>query len=689
MRISVWPALAAAVSVLATGGAAWADEGMWTFDNFPSAQVKQKYGVVIDQAWLDRVRAGTARIPGCSASVVSPQGLVLTNYHCVATCVQNLSTAGRDFLKDGYSALPADEKRCPGMWLEILTSITDVTGRVKAAGAGKTGAELVKAIDAAGAAAEKEGCTGKAGHRCQVISFYGGGQYKLYDFRRYDDVRMVLAPEFKTGFFGGDPDNFNFPRYNLDFGLVRIYDGGKPVQAPWRLKWNPETPKPGEPVFVVGNPGATERLLTVSELEIRRDMILPLTTIRASERRGRIIRFSEESPENARVSQDVLEFLENGYKVNYGRLQALHDPAFFATKVEEEKSLRARVAADPALARTVGDPWAEIASAQAAERELYLPYTTLEGGPPGSQLFAWARQIVRAARAQALPADQRPAEFTEARLAQAQQALVAPRPIEPALEQLNLEFWLSKAREDLTVDDPVTKLLLGRESPESVSHAIVDKSRLGDPAERLRLWQGGLAAVQSSDDPMIRLALAIDPAAQALREQWRARVIGPTTSAKARIAQARFAVFGERLYPDATFSPRITYGAVEGWNERGKAIAPLTTLAGLFERATGQSPFDLPQSWYRGRDKAGLNLSTPFDVSASLDIIGGNSGSPTLNARGEVIGAAFDGNIHSLGGDYGYDPRLNRSASVTAAAIQEALLKVYDRPDLVRELNSR
>ena len=685
---AVFAAGVAALGLVGMSGPAAADEGMWTFDNFPSALVKQKYGVNIDRAWLDRVRAGSARIPGCSASVVSATGLTLTNYHCVAGCVQSLSTAQKDYLKEGYSALPAEEKKCPGMWLETLQAITDVSPEIRAHTAGKSGGEYIRALDEAQAAIEQRACAGKPEFHCQVISFYGGGQYKLYTFRRYDDVRLVLAPEFKTGFFGGDPDNFNFPRYNLDFGLVRIYEGGKPVAAPWHLRWNGAAPKAGEPIFVVGNPGSTQRLQTVAELELQRDFSLPRVVIRTSELRGRVIRFAEESPENQRVAQDVLEFLENGFKVNFGRLEALEDPAFFATKVAEERELRARLAADPKLAQEIGDPWTEMARVVQTSRDLAIPYAALDAGAgSGSALFNWARTLVRAANARALPAGQRPPEFSDTRMPAIERGLLAPRPVQPGLEQLNLEFWLSKSREALGADDPITRLLLGQDSPEHLSATLVAGTRLANPAERRRLFEGGLAAIQASDDPMIRYVLTLEPKAQALHAEWRAEVTGPSVAASARIAQARFAVYGEKVYPDATFSPRISYGAIEGWQERGKPVAPFTTFAGLFDRTTGQPPFDLPQAWFAAKSR--LNLNTPFDFSGSLDIIGGNSGSPTLNARGEVIGAVFDGNIHSLGGDYGYDARLNRSVSVTTAAIQEALEKVYGRPDLVRELNAR
>lgn len=684
-------ALLAGAAALALAGAAQtvsADEGMWTFDNFPSALVKQKYAVTIDQAWLDRVRSATGRINGCSASIVSPDGLVLTNYHCVAGCVQNLTTPQHDYLTNGYSAARAEERRCPGETMEVLQSITDVTPRVLGAGEGKSAADRDKAIQAAAAAVEIEVCGSKPGFRCQAVPLYGGAQYKLYQYRRYDDLRLVFAPEFKTGFFGGDPDNFNFPRYNLDFGLMRIYVDGKPLATPQHLRWNPEAPKPGQPIFVVGNPGGTERLKTVAELETQRDVVLPLIVAQSAELRGRLIRFTEESADNARIGEDPLNGMENTFKVFNGRLRALDDKAFFKTKIDEEADLRAKVAANPQLAKETGDPWAELSAVQGAVRDLYAPYTMLESAAGrSSKLYRWARQIVRGAAERPKPSADRLPEFSDSRLPQVEHALFAEAPVEPGLEELNLEFWLSKTREALTADDPAVRRMLGKESPENLAHRLVSETKLADPAVRRALWQGGEAAVAASNDPLIQFVRATDPDARDVRTQWEARVKGPTEQASRRIAHARFVVYGDKVYPDATFTPRITYGAVEGWVERGKPVYPVTTFKGLYARATGQPPFDLTPRWTAAENR--LNLATPFDFSGTLDIIGGNSGSPTLDARGDVIGAVFDGNIHSLGGDYGYDPRVNRSVSVTAAAIQEALLKVYDRPDLVQELNAK
>lgn len=668
----------------AASAPAWADEGMWTFDNFPSARVKAAYGVDIDQAWLNHVQQAAVRLStGCSASLVSGRGLVLTNNHCVAECAQDLSSPEHDYYTHGYIAATAgDEKKCAGMQAEILTQISDVTPRVTAAGAGLSGDALVKARTAVASTIEKEGCPDTALYRCQVVNLYHGGQYKLYKYRKYSDVRLIFSPGVQTAFFGGDPDNFNFPRYDLDSAFVRLYENGAPVATPNHLKWNSAPPRAGEPVFVAGNPGGTDRQLTISELETQRDLVLPVTALLASEARGRLIRFGEESAENRRIAQDALFGLENSYKVYYGRLFTLNDAAFMAGKRADEAALRQKAGA---LASGPNDPWAAIAAAQQQERALYLPYRFVERGPAGSQLFGYAKALVRAAAERAKPSAERLPGYSDSQLPLLEKRVLDPVPVYPSLEQLFLEFWLSKAREYLTADDPDTKLLLGRDSPEALS-ARLAQSRLGDPAVRRALWDGGMAAVQASTDPMIQYVLRIDPEARRLLTAWNERVDGPSTAASEAIARARFRAYGTSTYPDATFTLRLSYGKIAGWNERGREVPPFTTFSGLYERATGQPPFDLDPRWVAARGK--LNPSTIFDISTTNDIIGGNSGSPLVNARGEVIGAIFDGNIHSLGGDYGYDPALNRAVAVSTAAVSEALRKVYGADALAAELDA-
>ena len=677
-----------AVVLLAT--VARADEGMWTFDNFPSAAVKQKYNITIDQAWLDRVRGAAVRLSsGCSASVVSGAGLVLTNHHCIRACAQNLSTAQTNYIQDGFSAVRReDEKLCAGMQAEILTSISDVTPAISKAAAGKTGQDFIKARDAQIAVIEKTGCAGREVlFRCQVVTLYQGGQYKLYTFRKYSDVRLVAAPEMQTAFFGGDSDNFNFPRYDLDFSFVRLYENGAPIASPDHLTWSVDAPKEGEPVFVAGNPGSTSRLLTAEQLETLRDVSLPTTLVLYSELRGRLIRFSSESAEHARIADDVLFGVENSYKSFRGQEKALVTPSLIAAKRKSDQQLRAALAKKPALAKGIGDPWAVVAHAQIDLRALYAPYTFMETRAGiQSQLFGYARALVRAAQEKTKPNGERLPEYTDSQLGLLQKRLLDAEPVYPELEQLALEFWLSKLREMLTADSAGTKIFLGKDSPETLA-ARLARSKLGDPALRKGLWDGGLAAINASDDPMIRYVLATDAASRDVRKQYETRVRGPIESAAQKIAQARFAINGANTYPDATFSLRLSYGKVAGWNNNGIQVPAFTRFGGLWERATGQFPFNLMPRWAQGQSKVDPNIV--FDFISTNDIVGGNSGSPVIDVQGRVVGAAFDGNIDSLGGSFGYDGAVNRTVSVSTAAITEGLRKIYGNEALVAELTAK
>jgi hypothetical protein len=680
----------AAAGLIAIAGPAAADEGMWTFDHFPAARVAEAYGVKIDQKWLDRVQAASVRLSvGCSASVVSKDGLVLTNNHCVLDCAQALSTAQHDYVTNAFlTEARTEEKTCPGLNAEILVSITDLTRQISQATAGKTGQDFVRAREAARAAAEESACGKDPKFHCQLVTLYRGGQYKLYKYRKYSDVRLVFAPEYDAAFFGGDPDNFNFPRYDLDVGFLRLYEGGKPVATPQHLTWLTRAPKENELVFVSGNPGGTDRQMTIAQLEAQRDVALPISQLQRSELRGRLIRFSEESPEFKRIATDGLTTLENSFKVYFGRQQALNDRAFMDKKRAEEAELRAKVAADPKLAAEIGDPWAEIAKAQAAYADQYVRYRQLELTAGGSSLlFGYARDIVRGAQERAKPSAERLPEFADVRLPLVARDLLEARPVDAPLEQLYLEFWLAKTREYLTVDDPASQLLLGKESPEGLSARLVSGTKLADPAVRKALWDGGLAAVQASTDPLIQFVLKTDAPARQARSKWEATVSGPTDRASERLARARFAVYGDAVYPDATFTLRLSYGKVTGWTYRGTTVPWFTTFKGLYERATGAEPFKLAPRWVDAQAK--LDPNTVFDFVTTNDIIGGNSGSPVVNAEGEVLGAAFDGNIHSLGGDYGYDGSINRTVVVSTAAATEALDKVYGRAALVKELTAR
>lgn len=671
----------ALIAALALASAARADEGMWTFDNFPAATVKARYGVAIDQAWLDHVRRSTARLStGCSASIVSSGGLVLSNHHCVRACAQQLSTPRKDYVAEGFDAVrPEDERLCPGMQAEVLESIADVTATVKETTQGLDGEAFVKARDAAAARLERDGCTGKGeDHRCQVITLYQGGRYALYTYRIYRDVRLVFAPEQAIAKFGGDPDNFNFPRYGLDFSLVRLYQNGKPLAKAEHLVWSAAAPVAGEPTFIVGNPGRTSRQLTAEELVFARDVQTPAALLFFGELRGRVVRFAQESPEHARIAHSLLLGLDNGYKGLLGQQGALTDPALIATKA----------AADKALSATASeDPWRAIANTLPAGRERFPAYTTTEARAGyGSDLYRWARNLVRAAAEREKPNAARLREYTETRLPLVRKETLDPAPVYPELEELVLGYWLSKLREQLTADAPETRAFLGRDSPEHLA-AMLAQSHLGDAATRAALWDGGWKAIQASDDPMIRFVLATDPVARAARAGWEAEVSGPLERAHQHIAALKFARNGAADYPDATFSARITFGHVTGWKERGAEVEPFTTWAGVWDRATGQPPYDLPPRWVNAR--ARMNPKGVLDLITDNDIIGGNSGSPLINAKGEVIGAAFDGNIHSLGGNFGWDEATNRAVSVSTAAITEALKKIYNEDRLIAELTSR
>ena len=667
-----------------------ADEGMWTFDNFPAAAVRAKYDVNIDRAWLDHVRGAAVRLAtGCSASIVSGTGLVLTNHHCVRSCAQDLSTDKADYIRDGFSALKReDEMSCPGMQAEVLLSTVDVTARIAAATRGKPPGEFKAALDAQIAAIEKDGCAGhETVERCEVITLYGGGRYRLYVYRKYTDVRLVFAPEAQMAFFGGDPDNFNFPRYDFDCAFVRLYENGAPVATPDHLIWRDSPPVEGETIFVAGNPGTTQRLLTAEQLESLRDIDLPNALLAYSELRGRLVRFAEESPDHRRAADDLLFGVENTFKSMRGQEQALVDPRLIAASHAFDAALRARVAKDPKLANEIGDPWSEIADAQRARKELNARfYFTERLAAPGSDLFAYGRAIVRAVEERTKPNGARLPEYGESRLPLIEKTVLDARPISSELEAAALEFWLSKLRENLRADSDATRTFLAGQSPELLA-ATLSKSQLSDPAYRKQLWDGGIAALTASNDPMIRFVLATDPVSRAIRKEYEDRVTNPTARAAERIARARFAVFGTRTYPDATFSLRLTYGKIEGWTDNGVAVPAVTRFEGLWTHATGQFPYQLAPLW-AGAANA-VDPKTIFDFVSDADIIGGNSGSPVIDAQGRVIGAIFDGNIESLGGAFGFDDSVQRAVAVSTAAITEALRNVYKNQPLVAELTGK
>nr|WP_294848825.1 S46 family peptidase [uncultured Sphingomonas sp.] len=659
-----------------------ANEGMWTFDAFPAAKLKAEEGWAPDQAWLDRARLSAVRLTGgCSASFVSSSALILTNQHCVAECLADLSAPGHDLLKSGYVAQArGEERKCPGQQAEVLTTIRDVTGNVKAAIGTLSGEQAVKARTAAIAAIESAGCTDLEKMRCQVVKLYGGGQYKLYTFRKYSDVRIVWAPEDEASKFGGDPDNYNFPRYALDASFLRAYENGKPVATPQHLKWTGREPVDGELVFVVGNPGSTQRGLTMSELAYQREVNLPVTLATQAELRGRLIEAMGDDPEKRREGTDLLYGIENNLKRTIGRVKALNDPAFYSMLDKREGDLKAKSAGNAAI----GDPWTSVSQAIGELRNIDAERRF---ATPDGELFDYAMALVRAGQERAKPDSERLPGYSASALPLLQKQLLDAKPIAAWRDELLMRWSLSKAREYLGADHAQTRLLLGRESPEGLAHRLVSGTTLADPAVRKALWDGGSAAVDASTDPMIVYARSVEANDRALIKRYDEKVDGPLTAARAKLADARFSAYGDSVYPDATFSLRITYGHVGGWTENGVKVPFRTTWAGAFDRATGADPFALAPKILTAKDR--LNLNGAMDVAYATDTIGGNSGSPVIDRHLNVIGANFDRNIHGLRNDYAYDMTMARSIGTTTAAIEQALTKIYPAPALMKELRGK
>jgi hypothetical protein len=678
---------------LAVGAAgARADEGMWTFDNFPSALVRDRYGVDIDDAWLDHVRLGTVRLQGCTGSFVSPSGLILTNHHCVSSCLAQNSTRESSLLETGFVARErADEIDCPVQIADVLTKLENVTAKVQEATRGldvRTANERRRqTLTQLELTCEEASRTSGNPLKCEAVTLYGGGQFWLYQYRRYDDVRLVFAPEAAIAAFGGDPDNFQFPRWCLDFSLLRAYENGRPVATPQHLTIDFDGPAAGEPVFIAGHPGATDRQLTVAELKTLRDRVLPPALLRASELRGRYIQFGKTDAQAERIVQDALFGLENGIKVQRKQLDALLDDALLAAKNEAEADLRLRTSRNTALAAEIGDPWARIAAAQAVESTRWLPFEFLEGGAGfNSRLARYARSLVRGATERAKPNAERLREFTDGFLPRLEQQLGAAVPIYPELERLTLSMSLERMREWLGPDATVVRRLLATESPDALATRLVTGSTLSDPAVRMQLWAGGQAAIDASTDPLVALMRSLDAETRELRKWHEDEYEAVVEAAHEDIARARFAILGTSVYPDATFTLRLSFGSVQGWVENGLAVEPFTRLDRLFERATGQPPFALPAAWQAAR--ATLDLSTPFNLINNGDIVGGNSGSPLIAADGRIVGLLFDGNIHSISGAYWFDAEKNRAVAVHPAIIREALVKVYRNDSLLAELGA-
>jgi len=683
----------AGLLLLTTAGATFsvADEGMWTFDNPPLKQLQEKYGFTPTKAWFDHVRLSSVRFnDGGSGSFVSPNGLTITNHHVAFGQLQKLSTAGKDYVKDGFHAkTQAEELKCPDLELNVLLSMENVTSQVQ--GTVKSGMTEKQALDARNAEKAKiqKESLDKTGLRSDVVTLYAGGEYWLYRYKKYTDVRLVFAPEQQTAFFGGDPDNFTFPRYDLDFALLRVYENGRPAVTKDHLKWNTKGAPDGELVFVSGNPGGTDRGQTVAQLEAARDAIYPERLARFKRELQALRTYAKKGSEQARQSADEIFGLENTVKAYTGEYNGLLDPKLFEKKKKAESDLRAKVQGDPEWRREYGSAWDAIAAATKKEGEV----TKLQQNrsiSAASGMARFARQIVVYAAEVKKPDAQRLDGYHDSQLDELKFYLLSPAPVYPEYEEALLAWSLQESLDQLGPNDPFIKAVLDGRKPADVAAQVIRGSKMADPAFRKSLVEGGEAGVAASTDPLIALARKVDPFFRETRKMYEESVESVFESAGEKIAKARFAIYGKSIYPDATFTLRLTYGKVQGYPMNGTKAPSKTTFYGLYDRAASfdyKAPFNLTQRFMQRKDR--IDLSTPLDFVASLDIIGGNSGSPVINRNGDFVGIIFDGNIESLTGNFDYIEDTNRAVAVHSAAIIEALRKVYDAAPVANELEGK
>jgi V8-like Glu-specific endopeptidase len=663
---------------------------MWTLDNLPKAHLKATYSFEPTKKWIDSAQRSAVRLAGgCSASFISPNGLVLTNHHCARECIDQLSSSAKNYVRDGFIAKTIeDELKCPVQEVNRLEKVTDVTDIIKAATEGTSGEVFSKNQKAAKSKLESE-CVGKnaASIRCDLVELYHGGRYALYQYRRFQDVRLVWAPEEQIAFFGGDPDNFNFPRFDLDASVFRVYENGKPLKVLDYFPFSKNGAKENELVMTLGHPGSTQRSFTVAQLERLRDVDLIPRLLYSSELRGVINQFASQGEEQARISRDDLFGIENGLKARKGMLQALLDPAVMDAKRKSEADLRAFVEADATRLAKYGKAWSEIAAAQQVHKAMITQKNFFEGSWAfSSSYFFYARVLVRAAAERNKPNGERLREYTESALPNLAQRVTGDSPVYPELETVTFTFSLEKMREWIGVDNSIVRELLGQESPETMAKRMIHATTLGDVKVRKALWDGGQNAIDASTDPFILLAKKVDAYSRELRLKYESDVEAVENKNAELVAAATFEKYGTSVYPDATFSLRLSDGVVKGWEYLGEKVDPFTSIDGAFKRHTGAYPFDLPQSWLDA--KSLLNVKQSLNFVSTNDIIGGNSGSPIINRNAEIVGLVFDGNIHSLGGAYWFDESLNRTVSVHSGAILEALKKVYKADRLVKEIES-
>ena len=682
--------LLAALFVTSSFPAAFADEGMWTFTNIPRAEIKKRYGFDVTDEWLGKVQRAAVRFNnGGSGSFISADGLVLTNHHVASDVLAKLSTPEKDLMKTGYLARTREqEMKATDLELNVLMSIEDVTARVNAGvKPGMSPADANNARRAASAEIEKES-TEKTGLRSDVVTLYQGGQYHLYRYKKYTDVRLVFAPEFNIAFFGGDPDNFEFPRFNLDMTIFRVYENGQPLKTDSYFKWSTAGSKAGDLVFVAGHPGSTQRLNTVAHLEYLRDHGMPYTLKLFETRLKGLKTYAGKGEEEARRAQEDILGIENTLKAYRGQNAGLKDAKIMARKRAAEAALRNRVAGDARMKSEYSEAWDAIARGRQSFASYFKEHSMIANGAAfNSDLFGIAQTLVRLAQESVRPNAERLPEFTDARLESLKLGLFSPAPVYEDFEKIKLAGSLAMMQSELGAGHEFVKKVLAGKTPEARAAELVDGTKVKDVEFRKQLAAGGVKAVEESTDAMIQLARMIDAQARELRRKYEAEVLASERANYAKVARARFDVEGTNVYPDATFTLRLSYGTVKGYTSRGREVKPYTDIGGLFARADkfgNKDPYIVPESW-RAK-KSQLDLKTPFNFVTTHDIIGGNSGSPVINKNLELVGLIFDGNIESLVGNFIYDEAQNRAVSVDVRAMLHALKNVYGATELLDEL---
>jgi len=685
-----------ALALLLVFPALRADEGMWTFDNIPVQKIKAKYGVELDAAWLKNLQLATVRFPGGTGSFVSSDGLVITNHHVGRGAIAQVSTAKADLVRDGFVATTRQQElKVPGLELMLLVSTEDVTARVN--GAVKAGATDAEALTLrrnalAGLRQAEEARTGLT---CEPVTLYQGGEYWLYRYKKFKDVRLVAAPELQVAAFGGDPDNYSYPRHNLDFSLFRVYEGGQAYHPEAHLRFSPRGVALGELTFISGHPGTTYRQQTHAQMVFARDRGIPFQLHLLDGQKRALEALAATSPEASRLAAGAIYGIENGTKRLRGQLLGLSRPENMKKVERAEAELQAAVAKEAPLSARVGGSWDRVAQAVARQQTLLKESALI--GPGRVTLLAQALTLVRLAGEEAKPSAQRLSEFSEGNLKATKARLLSPRPAQKPVDEALLAAGLQQAREELGAGHPFVQAILGSQSPQAVAKAAVQGTKLDDLQYRKQLVEGGKAALEATADPMLLLAKKLDPFNRAIRKQMEDQVTSVLNEHGGRIAEARFRVFGKTLYPDATFTLRLGYGPVATYaNGVGTLAQPFTTFGGMYDRHLGwggnataaeHGAWTLPQRWLDRQAK--LDLATPFNFIYACDTVGGNSGSPVVNVKGEFVGINFDSVYEGQGGYYIYDAETKRAVATDARAILEALRRIMDAEHLVAELTGK